>query len=436
MMENISSIFKTVPPEWEWVKLGNIFQKISMRVKDFNPTEYAIPILSMTRKRGLVLQSEKFDKRVASKDLSNYKIVRRGQLVYGFPIDEGVISIQSRYDIGAVSPAYQVWNPMREFDDVFMDYFLKTPQMVNIYKYYSSNVVERRRNLSPRDFVCIRIPLPPLPEQRAIANVLTTVRKSIEATESVIAATRELKCSMMKYLFTYGTVPIDQLGNVILKKTDLGEIPEYWDEMKIGELAYITKLAGYEYSKYITYIDNGEMIALRALNMKEGKLELSNIKLISKKISDLLPRSKLHCGDIVMSYVGTVGELAIIDKNDTYHLAPNVAKMTIIDSEKVNNLFLVYYLMSPKGKRELTSHVSKTSQPVISMNQIRNLKALLPDISEQKQIALYLKGIDEKIAIEVKRKSSLESLFTSMLVNLMEGKIRIPHEIVEPFKGE
>src|ERR1044072_399010 len=69
-----------------------------------------LPILSMTMRDGLVDQADKFKKRVASADTSAYRIVDRGQLVVGFPIDEGVLSFQRLYDSVIVSPAYEIWD--------------------------------------------------------------------------------------------------------------------------------------------------------------------------------------------------------------------------------------------------------------------------------------------------------------------------------------
>lgn len=71
---------------------------------------------------------------------------------------------------------------------------------------------------------------------------------------------------------------------------------------KLGDISEITKLAGYEFTKYIKYIPDGEIIAVRALNLKNGALVLDDIQRISKEVSETLPRSQLHKNDIVLSY--------------------------------------------------------------------------------------------------------------------------------------
>ncbi|MBK9210754.1 MAG: hypothetical protein IPL71_21720 [Anaerolineales bacterium] len=68
-----------------------------------------VPIMSITMHDGLIDQKDKFNKRIASKDISNYKKVYRNELVMGFPIDEGVLGFQTKYDYAAVSPAYKIW---------------------------------------------------------------------------------------------------------------------------------------------------------------------------------------------------------------------------------------------------------------------------------------------------------------------------------------
>ncbi len=75
----------------------------------------------------------------------------------------------------------------------------------------------------------LKIPLPPLPEQKAIARVLKAIQDAIEATERVLAAAKELKKSLMRHLFTYGPVPVSERHRVRLKQTEIGPIPEDWE---------------------------------------------------------------------------------------------------------------------------------------------------------------------------------------------------------------
>ena len=79
---------------------------------------------------------------------------------------------------------------------------------------------------------------------------------------------------------------------------DLGSMPAHWGIAKLGEVADVTKLAGYEFTKHIKYIEDGEIIALRSLNVVDGQLDISSIKRIAKSVSEDLPRSKLFKNDL------------------------------------------------------------------------------------------------------------------------------------------
>lgn len=74
-----------------------------------------------------------------------------------------------------------------------------------------------------------------------------------------------------------------------------------WIEKSLGEIAEVTKLAGFEFTKYIKYNDDGEIIALRALNLRNGELDLSDIKRISREVSEGLTRSKIYKDDILLT---------------------------------------------------------------------------------------------------------------------------------------
>lgn len=172
-------------------------------------------------------------------------------------------------------------------------------------------------------------------------------------------------------------------------------IPNEWSVESLDECSNVTKLAGFEFTEYMKYIDDGEVIALRALNLKNGKLDLQDIKKIDRQVSESLTRSKLYINDVLFSYVGTVGEVALIEENDKFHLAPNVAKITFNDL--MFPKFALQYLMSSNIKNEINKYITTTSQAALSMENIRKMKVIVPTKKEQEKIASILSTVDEQI---------------------------------------
>ena len=168
---------------------------------------------------------------------------------------------------------------------------------------------------------------------------------------------------------------------------------------KLVDISVIRKLAVYEFTKYIKYIPDFEIIAVRALNLKNGALVLDDIQRISKEVSETLPRSQLHKNDIVLSYTGTLGECAQIREDGKYHLAPNVCKITPNDSV-VNPNFLFQYIRCEKFKQTLINYAHGSTQPTIPMSTIRDIPVDIPDdLEKQGKIAAILSILDDKIAI-------------------------------------
>lgn len=177
---------------------------------------------------------------------------------------------------------------------------------------------------------------------------------------------------------------------------------------KLSEIASVTKLAGFEFTKYFEYIPDGEIIAIRALNLKNGVLMLDDIRRISQNVSKKLERSQLKKNDIVLSYTGTIGECAQITENEKYHLAPNVCKITP-NTTLVDPDFLFQYIRSPLFKQLMLNYCHGSTQPTISMATIRDLPIDISfDIVNQKKIASIIKAVDKKVAINNAINNNLE----------------------------
>ena len=196
---------------------------------------------------------------------------------------------------------------------------------------------------------------------------------------------------------------------------DAEKNPKEWDYIHLGDIAFVTKLAGFEYTKYINYRDSGDIIMIRGLNCKGTKLILDDIKWIDKDTSDLLPRSKLFKGDIVITYVGTVGEIGLIDKDDTYHLAPNVAKISLNDKSTEIPEFWAYMLMISRDY--VVRFATSTTQAALNMDKIRKIGFINPPAELQNKFVELLHQSD-KSKFELKESiKKMDGLIKSLIQN-------------------
>ncbi|ARR90032.1 restriction endonuclease subunit S [Leuconostoc mesenteroides] len=175
-----------------------------------------------------------------------------------------------------------------------------------------------------------------------------------------------------------------------------------WEERKLSDISNVTKLAGFEFTKYVRYQESGKIIALRGLNVKNGKLVLDEVKYIDDSDFSKLNRSKLYKNDILLTYVGTVGELAIVPENDKYYLAPNVARIRLQDH--VNSIF-VCQMMNDSNfyNRIISPLIATSSQPALSMENVRKFQLLMPDYQEQEKIGSFFKQLDDTIALHQRK---------------------------------
>ena len=141
--------------------------------------ERDLPILSITKDNGIVLQNEKFKKRIASTDASTYKVVPRGKLVQGIHIDERNFAIQNIVDEGIVSPAYKIWtvDTTKAVPEV-LAFALRTDRTMAYISSKFTGSIKRRESISISDFMATPIDLPNMNIQKQFADFVKQVDKS------------------------------------------------------------------------------------------------------------------------------------------------------------------------------------------------------------------------------------------------------------------
>lgn len=192
----------------------------------------------------------------------------------------------------------------------------------------------------------------------------------------------------------------------------------------LGEIADITKLAGFEFTKYVNYADTGKIIALRGLNVKNGNLDLSEVKYIDNSDFSKLNRSKLYINDMLFTYVGTVGEVALVDENNRYYLAPNVARIRFFNTS-INPIFMKYYFQTQQFKKsQLNKYMATSSMKNLTMEKIRKFKVPLPPLEVQNEIVRLLdrlivatESIKEELSKEIVAQKKQYQYYRDLLLN-------------------
>ncbi len=247
----------------------------------------------------------------------------------------------------------------------------------------------------------LKIPLPPLEEQKAIAKILNDFDELIETINKQIEALNKVKKGMMKKLFTKGVFKHEKF-----KKTEVGEIPEDWDVVKLGDVIKI-----YDHLRVpLSKIERSK---------RKGKYPYCGANGIIDYIDNYI-----FDGEYVLiaedgGYFGKYESSAYIMKgkfwvNNHAHVIQAINGLT-------TNLFIMYIL----NYLDLNPYVVGTTRKKLNQTELKNIKIPLPPLEEQKAIAERLKAIDELIEIKKKEKEQIEKAKKGIMEKLLTGKIRV-----------
>jgi len=161
--------------DWTSTRLGDLLRPSNER----SSRSDQFPVLTSSRS-GLHLQSEYFNRVVASKDNTGYKVIRKGQFTYRAMSDDGFFRFNrlSEQDAGIISPAYEVFEcDTHKADPIFMDYLLNSGIVLS--QIYGAAQGGTRLSLRLSTLSEFEAEIPPLPEQKKIAEILSGVDRCI-----------------------------------------------------------------------------------------------------------------------------------------------------------------------------------------------------------------------------------------------------------------
>ena len=359
---------------------------------------------------------EKFISKEAS-DKTSTRIIPKDNIIFATRVGVGKVGI-NKIDLAINQDLAGILIDNKKFDLKFLAYQLSID---TIQQYVAMN--KRGATIKGITREClkdIRLNLPPLPEQRKIAHILSTVQRAIEEQERIIQAMTELKKALMQKLFTEG------LRGEPQKETEIGLVPESWEVAELGNV--INLFAGYAFkSKEAVSRSNTQLV--RMGNLYQSKLDLTRKPIFySDSYAIKHHRFVLKEGDLILSLTGTSGKedygfIVKLPKTDMVLLLnQRVARVEITDS-RLQKDFMHQFLLSRKFLDFLYPTAKGMKQANLSTHAMKKLKVILPSKKEQEDIINCFKALDEKINISGCKVATLQDLFRTLLNELMTAKI-------------
>ena len=261
------------------------------------------------------------------------------------------------------------------------------------------------------------IPLPPLPEQKKIANILSTVQRAIEAQERIIQTTTELKKALMQKLFTEG------LRNEPQKQTEIGLVPESWEVVRC-EAVCDTISVGIVVKPSSYYVKKG-VPAFRSQNVREDRIQPEPMVYISQEANNgPVKKSKLSEGDVLIVRTGYPGTSCVVPPEfdgsnciDLIFVRPNKAKL--------RSHYLSRFFNSDAAKVQVQAGKIGLAQQHFNVGAVKNTQMPLPPTNQQDEIVAHLELIDSKHNLTTLKRNTLQDLFRTLLHELMTAKIRV-----------
>ena len=429
-----------IPNSWEWTKLGNIVSVIGgTSYKSNEVTKSGVRILrggNIQNSEVLYLDNDVF---LPESFIDSEKTIRNGDVLIvastgskavigkpGFVFEDDAMT-----QIGAflriIRPHHLVLAP-----------FIRTLFDSEYYRGHIRNQVQGMNinNVKNEHITEFIVPIPPLAEQKRIVAKIEELLPLIdgygEAEERLMELNTEFPDKLRKSILQQAVQgklterdPADEPASELLKRiraekaklitegkikkekplppiTDEEkpfDIPDTWEWSSINELFWVTKLAGFEYTKYFTkdqVSSKNAVKIVRAQNVKMNRFVENENEAISEELSLLLERSALTVDCLLMTFIGAgIGDTCIYSSSQRHHLAPNVAKIVPV----TDGIYLPYYLiwlMSPAGQASVEKIKKSTAQPSLSMETIRSIRVAVPPLAEQKRIVAR---VEELLAV-------------------------------------
>ncbi|CAB3290106.1 Type I restriction-modification system, specificity subunit S [Methanocaldococcus lauensis] len=405
-----------VPEDWEVVRLIDVAEYINGYA--FSPKDWkdkGLPIIRIQNLNDPKAEFNYFDGVI-----DNKYIVENGDILFSWSASIGVY-IWNRGRAVLNQHIFKVV-PKNNVDRLFLYYtlFLAIEQLKN--RVHGSTMKHFKRSELNTTF----IPLPPLEEQKKIAEVLSNTDKAIQKVDESIEKFEKLKKGLMNILLN-GKVRIKVENGKIyfyketrFKNSEVGEVPEDWEVVRLGDVAKLES-GGTPKRQKPEYWENGTIPWVKSGELNDGIIYDTKEKITELGLKNSSAKIFTKGTLLIALYGATVGKTGILGIDASTNQA--VCAILPKSSNTFDSRFLQYSLIFLREK--LIAQSSGGAQPNIYLYVLKDFKIPLPPIEEQQKIVEILSKIDKVIQLKKEKKEKLEKIKKYFMDNLLTGKVRI-----------
>jgi type I restriction enzyme S subunit len=293
----------------------------------------------------------------------------------------------------------------------------------------------------PKFTLCI----PPLDEQKAIADFLGYLDSRIEVLQNENSLMAQIAQAIFKSWFVdfdpvrakaEGRKPQGMDADTAalfpseFQESELGAIPKGWSIESIGDLTLRVSMGPFGSNiKTDNFIAEGVPI-IRGKNLRDGFID-DDFVFLSDEKADELRNANAFAGDIVITHRGTLGQVGRIPEGSRFprYVVSQSQMVLTVDSRRATSLFVYHYLTSMTGQNQLLANTSQVGVPAIARPTM-SVKAIKLPLSERIALMHAFESLIGALADRINMNSvtsrTLTDLRDTLLPRLISGKLRVP----------
>lgn len=402
-----------VPVEWEDTHFSELFIEKKNVTSDFEK----YPLYSLTIEEGVVPKSERYERSHLVKKDDIFKIVSENDFVYNpMNVRFGALARYKGQEDVRVSGYYDIFSVKESVSKEYMENFLLSEPMINYYNRVSTGSLKEKQRVHFSQFLDFVLPIPPLPEQQKIAEILSTQDKLIELQEKKIEQLKELKKAYLQKMFPKKGSKYPELR--------FKGFTDPWEQRKLSEICTMHARIGWQNLRTSEFLDSGDYYLITGTDFEDGRINLSTCHYVEKDRFEQDKKIQIKNGSILITKDGTLGKVAFVENLDKpATLNAGVFNVEIIEND-VDNRYLFQYLKAPFLMDYVNSKATGGTIKHLNQSILVDFPVQMPESAEQQKIGAYFSRLDHLITLHQRKSEQEKQKKKALMQLLLTGKVR------------